>query len=344
MSWICKNCETENPDILDICEVCETHAPQIEDFQYDKILSGSPIIIRWKTKLCDKTSIFYMGKTIDVSGKSTYSIDTPNEQNISFLLSNSNTTTRTISFTMEFIERPTISFSSSKSKLRNGCNEYSILSWTIENAGKVYLICNSNKIEIPLVGKQKVSPNITTNYKIEALAMDGKTFFVEELQIGVFDECIIDFKADKYYIFPSVPVVLSWKVTNGKSVILDSEPVDAEGKKVVMPRKAVSYILSVEDEFGIKERRIDIGLLPVPQVKSILVETPDITNNISVNIQQPRYHVGVRLPVIEVDWIKAEVPKVPSLTDLGINVSLSPPLPKFSLRRVIKSVYNKIKK
>lgn len=166
----------------------------------------------------------------------------------------------------------------------------------------------------------------------------------KDVSIKVFDECIIDFKADKYYIFPSIPVVLSWKVTNGKSVMLDSEPIAAEGKQVVMPRKATSYILSVEDEFGIKERRIDIGLLPVPQVKSILVETPDITNNISVNIQQPRYHVDIRLPIIEVDWIKAEVPKVPSLTDLGINVSLSPPLPKFSLRRVIKSVYNKIKK
>ncbi|MDE5784502.1 MAG: hypothetical protein K2H97_09330 [Prevotella sp.] len=164
------------------------------------------------------------------------------------------------------------------------------------------------------------------------------------VSIKVFDECTIEFKADKYYVFPSIPVTLSWKVMNAKSVMLDSEPVDTEGKKVVEPQKAVNYILLAEDEFGIKESRIDIGLLPIPQVKSILIETPDITNNISVNIQQPRYHVGVRLPVIEIDWIKAEVPKVPSLTDLGINVSLSPPLPKFSLRRVIKGVYNKIKK
>lgn len=26
MSWICRNCETENPDTMDVCEVCDTFA------------------------------------------------------------------------------------------------------------------------------------------------------------------------------------------------------------------------------------------------------------------------------------------------------------------------------
>lgn len=31
MSWICKNCEAENPDTLDICEVCDSPAPCVSD-------------------------------------------------------------------------------------------------------------------------------------------------------------------------------------------------------------------------------------------------------------------------------------------------------------------------
>ena len=164
------------------------------------------------------------------------------------------------------------------------------------------------------------------------------------VSIRVFDECSIDFKADKYYIYPTIPVVLSWKVTNAKQIILDGELVEAEGRKVIEPKKATSSILQAEDEFGIKEKRIDIQMLPVPQVKTLLVPAPKITNNMSICIKQPRQSAEVRFPAIHIDWIKAEVPKVPSLTDLGINVELSPPLPKFSLRKTIKKVFNHITK
>ena len=176
------------------------------------------------------------------------------------------------------------------------------------------------------------------------MALDDVSFFTEELQIGVFDECTIEFKADKYYIFPSIPVFLSWKVTNAKSIELDGESVEGEGTKVVEPEKAIVYVLRAEDEFGVKEKRIDIQMLPVPQVKTLLVPAPKITNNLAVNIKQPRYSVNVRFPQIAIEWIKAEVPKVPSLADLGINVELSPPLPEFSLRQTIKRVFNHITK
>ncbi len=343
MSWICKKCETENPDSLDVCEVCETHAPKIVDFQYDKVLSGKPITIRWKTEHCDNVSIYYKGETIDVSGKETYIIDIPDERDISFILSNSEITTRTVSFTMEFIERPSISFTSDKSKLRSGRKELSTLSWKINNARKAYLIFADNNIEIPFIGKLEVSPNVTTTYLIKTLALDDESSFTEELQIGVFNECEIDFKADKYFILPKIPVVLSWNVTNSKNVWFDYDKVEDTGYKVVEPDKATVFVLKAEDEFGIKEKRIDIQMLPLPQVKSLLVPIPVITNNLTVNIKQPRYSVNVRFPKLDIDWIKAEIPKVPSLTDLGINVELSPPLIKSGLQRLLKSVYNHIK-
>lgn len=177
--------------------------------------------------------------------------------------------------------------------------------------------------------------------ELEVKLSDGK-FFRKEITIRVFDECEIDFTADKYYIFPTIPVTLLWKVKNAKKVWLDKEDVEVVGSKVIEPQKAVSVVLSAEDEFGVKEKRIDIGMLPIPQVKSLLVPTPNIVSNMSITIKQPRLNVDVKFPTIDIDWIKAEVPRVKSLIELGLFRKLSPPLPStgFSLRRAIKRVYN----
>lgn len=346
MSWICKNCETENPDALDICEVCETHAPKVVDFSYGKVLTGKPIEIRWKTEHCDQVSIYYKGETINVTDKNFYCIENPEEREISFLLSNSDTTTRTESFVLNFTEHPIICFSSNKNKLRKGHKEIAEITWDIKNANRAYLICGKDKTKVALTGKQEVSPEVTTNYMLEVLALDDETSFTEEIQIGVFVECTIDFKADKYYVFPSIPVVLSWKVDNGRNLMLDDESVESEGTKIVEPEEATSYVLTAEDEFGKKEKRIDIQMLPIPQVKTLLVPTPEIENNLSVSIQQPRYNVDVKFPKVDIDWIKAEVPRVKSLTELGLFKELIPPLTttRFSLWRAIKRVYNHLTK
>ena len=82
-------------------------------------------------------------------------------------------------------------------------------------------------------------------------------------------------------------------------------------------------------------------MLPLPQVKSLLVPTPNITSNLTVHVSQPKYSVNVKFPTIKIDWIDVEVPKVPSLADLGLNVGLS--LPKTTRINKIKRVYKRIK-
>lgn len=344
MSWICRNCETENPDSMDVCEVCETHAPRIVAFSYDKVLSGKPIVVKWKTEFCDNVSIYYKGETIDVTEEDSYSIENPEEQEICFLLSNSDTTTRTVCLTMDFIERPNIEFNSSKLKLINGKKESAVLTWNVDNSSRAVLIIDEERIDISLAGELEVFPEVTTRYKIEALSLDDETIFTEELYIGVFDECTIDFVADKYYVYPKIPVVLSWKVTNAKSIKLDAEPVESVGTKLVEPEKATVYVLRVEDEFGIKEKRISIEMLPIPQVKSIMAPMPNFVSNTVITIQQPKYNVEARFPKIDIGWITVEVPKVKSLTEAELFQELSPPLHevKFNLMSSIKQVFNHI--
>lgn len=220
-----------------------------------------------------------------------------------------------------------------------------VVNWLIPFDAYVSLLekKSGQKWDVDTKGHKSMTLTEDATFELEVKINDGKTF-KKEIAIRVFDECEINFSADKYYVFPTIPVVLSWNVTNAKKVWLDSDEVEPIGSKVIDPQKAVSVVLSAEDEFGVKEKRIDIGMLPIPQVKSILVPTPNIVSNMNVTIKQPRYNVDVKFPKIDIDWIKTEVPRIKSLTELGLNkaLELSPPTPKFNLMSSIKRVFNHV--
>ena len=181
----------------------------------------------------------------------------------------------------------------------------------------------------------------STTFELAIKTSNGQVI-KKEISINVFDECEIEFTADKYYVFPTIPVKLSWKVKNAKKIWLDDEEIPSSGTKIIEPKKPKECVLLAEDEFGVKKKWINIEMLPIPQVKSILVPTPSTMSNISLSIQQPRYNVEVKFPQLDIGWVKAEVPKVKSLKDLGLIIELSPPLPKFNLMSSIKKVFNQI--
>ena len=181
----------------------------------------------------------------------------------------------------------------------------------------------------------------STTFELAIKTSNGQVI-KKEISINVFDECEIEFTADKYYVFPTIPVKLSWKVKNAKKIWLDDEEIPSSGTKIIEPKKPKECVLLAEDEFGVKKKWINIEMLPIPQVKSILVPTPNTVSNMSLSIQQPRYNVEVKFPQLDIGWVKTEVPKVKSLKDLGLNIELSPPLPKFNLMSSIKKVFNQI--
>lgn len=192
-------------------------------------------------------------------------------------------------------------------------------------------------------GKFTTTLSESSTFELSIKTSNGQVI-KKEILIEVFDECEIEFTADKYYVFPTIPVKLSWMVKNAKKVWLDNEEVVSSGTKIIEPQKAMVCVLSAEDEFGKKEKRIDIGMLPIPQIKALLVPTPNIVNNMSVTIKQPRYNASVSFPKISIGVVTTEIPKVPSLKDTGLNVELSPPLPRFSIKQTIRNIYNHITK
>ncbi|MBR1889175.1 MAG: protein kinase family protein [Alloprevotella sp.] len=181
----------------------------------------------------------------------------------------------------------------------------------------------------------------STTFELSIKTSDGQVI-KRGIAIAVFDECEIEFTADKYYVFPTIPVKISWKVKNAKKVWLDDEEIQPSGTRIIEPKKATICVLTAEDEFGKKEKRIEIGILPIPQVKSLLVPTPNIVNNLSLSIKQPRYNANVSFPNITIGMVRTEIPKVPSLKEMGLNVELSPPLSRFSIKRSIQKIFNHI--
>lgn len=241
------------------------------------------------------------------------------------------------------IDKPSFDITCSKAKLRRGKNETCELRWNIRFAHSVILTTPDGKESVESSGMRILSPSETETLKFDALAIDNSTTFSEEVTIGVYEESIVQFGVDKEYSFPQLPIVLSWKVEHAQSIELEGYgEQSAEGFLIVEPTKTSTYKLIVNDEFGKKAYEKLVQMLPLPFIKSIMAPMPNFVSNMSVAIQQPRYNVDVKIPEINIDWIKAEVPRVPSLTELGLNVELSPPLSKFNLKSSIKKVFNQI--
>lgn len=239
-----------------------------------------------------------------------------------------------------FLLEKQVSFTSSATKVvRN--TQAVIIEWNVPFEADVFLKKGNNSDIKKYENKGAFSTTLSESITYELLVKQTKGQEIKKkISIDVFDECVIDFSADKYYIFPTIPVKLSWNVKHAKTVWLDGEKVNYSDEIIIEFKKATTCILSAEDEFGKKEEQIEIGMLPIPQVKSLLVPTPEITNNLSLSITQPKFNVNVAFPNVEIGMIKTEIPKVPSFKEMGLNVELSPPLSRFSLKQSFKNIYN----
>lgn len=233
-----------------------------------------------------------------------------------------------------------ISFTCSTSKLARGEDNNVRLEWEVGEKAEVQLADGKELKGCACHDSLLVEVDDDTTYRLIVKSKSGITV-EKELTIRVFDASEIDFKVDKYYSYPTIPVKLSWNVKYAKKVCLDSVQVQPKGTKVIEPEKDMDCILSVEDEFGIKEKKVTIQMLPLPQAKTLLVPAPNITNNLSVRMIEPKYEVNVRFPTVKIDWVKMKTPQIPSLTNLGLNVELS--LPKTTRLNAIKRIYKQIK-
>ena len=218
------------------------------------------------------------------------------------------------------VENVRIEVGLSLKKLRKRKMQASLLQWDVQNAKKVTLETTDGDSElIPLNGEKKCSPNVSTTYTRNAMALDGITEVSKSVSIGIFAESEVLFKADKTFTFKEVPVTLSWNVKNAKSVSLENETVPLVGKKVVTTDKEKCYVLEVEDEFGTKQVPLTIKTIPLPQIKTVLLPLPKLEKTVQVqhNIPAPKVELNVQMQELSVDM-------------QGVNVNLNPAAIKFA--------------
>ena len=244
------------------------------------------------------------------------------------------------------LDRMNISLTLSKSKISLG-NDSATLSWNVKK-GKTIILYENDKVlqeKISKHGSLSVSPTATTKYKLQVVGSQGK-YIESEVVLNVFEEAKVSFTSDKQYVFQKIPFTLSWEVANAKRVELEGEKVECKGKKTFVDgiEASTTFMLKVVDEFGTKTYKVEIKLLPLPQIKSLLVPTPKIENTLSITVQQPRIDAEVKFPQINMSFADADIPFVPSLSDLGLNVELSLLTPKFNLLSSVKRVFNHIVK
>lgn len=213
---------------------------------------------------------------------------------------------------LTILPRPTISIKASKKKLHADKGERVALTWDVNNAETCSLITpDGTSNECKNKDSIIVTPTETSIYTLRIIALDKKTIIDTPITIEVYPDAEVQINSDKEYVFPSIPFTLSWQVKNAKQIKLNGEYVKAVDSLTYTDgiEKNTTYTLSVTDEFGTKDYPLTIKMLPIPQVKTILVPTPHIneTINITANIPIPQI---INVPYVKNALHKALTPRV----------------------------------
>lgn len=185
----------------------------------------------------------------------------------------------------ELLTKWQTNFSASSTILRKGNGDSSTLTWNVKNAKAVKLSYDNITEIVEPEASKVVSPARDTTYTLTVISLDGRREDKLTVTIEVKPECKINFCADKEFTVSGVPVVLSWNICNAISVELEGYGmVETIGSQIVEPRRNTKYRLKVADVFGETNKEIEVKILPLPIIKSIMVPTPQIINNVSVSI------------------------------------------------------------
>ena len=277
----------------------EIEKPSIQIFEVNEksVLEGESVSIKWKVLNAEYCAINGAEKSCE------------GEENINaskelIIKATNSAGEESQSLRLTIYPRPIISFKASKQKLHAGKGEKVELTWQVEHAENISLITpTGTQTDLKPYDRLILSPADTTTYTLQVTALDKRTIIDTPLTVNVFPDAEVEFKTDKEYVFPTIPFTLSWQVKNAKQVEFNGEIVEATYSTTYADgvEKDTTYTLSVTDEFGKMDYPITIKMLPIPQIKTILVPTPHIseTINVTTNIPTPVVNMEFHQPTIK---------------------------------------------
>lgn len=238
------------------------------------------------------------------------------------------------------IDAPKIEFIIDKTKLKkannggNG-NETAKLNWSVSNALSVTIQSEGKVLSSDKSGSNfVVQPKADTIYELIAIGLDGKTEFRSKIDVVVREPAKIEFQSDKMFTLPNVPITISWNTQGAKNIKLNGNSIGIKGRTVFTLTKDERYVLTYEDDFGEASNELLVKMLPLPIVKSILVDTPNINNSVNIKYLTPKFKGMPVVPVIESTFVNLVIPEIPTLQDCGLFVKL-PESPKVKFMQKI---------
>lgn len=245
---------------------------------------------------------------------------------------------------IKVLDPPIIQFSIDKHKLKKSSKgiESTTLNWSVSNASSVELKCDGKILSTDLSKANFViHPQTDSKYELIAIGLDNHTVFKSDDCVIVREPANVSFDSDKLFTLPGVPIIISWDVQKAKNVLLNNNIVGLKGQTIFKPNEDTHYVLTYEDDFGISSTELTIKMLPLPIVKSVLVDTPNINNATGIRYFAPQFHDISSLPSIETTFVSLNVPKIPTLNESGFNVIL-PETPKTKLSEKITRFLKKV--
>ncbi len=246
---------------------------------------------------------------------------------------------------IKVIDAPIIQFAIDKKKLKNTSKgiESATLSWSVANASSVKLKCDGKILSSDSSNSNFViTPQVDSKYELIVIGLDNQTIFTSEQSVVIREPAEISFESDKLFTLPDVPITISWDVKRAKNIRLNSISVDKKGQAVFSPDKDEHYVLTYEDDFGISSADLTIKMLPLPFIRSVLVDTPNISNAVNIQYTVPQFQSSLNLPTLESAFVSLYIPYIPDFMESGLNVTL-PKIPKakFSdkISRFIKTIF-----
>lgn len=238
--------------------------------------------------------------------------------------------------------KPEITIKLDKHKVRQDSNEIVTIKWNIKRGLDSQLFINGKAENINEIGEKCISCDKTTTFEISTISNYDNKVSSKSVTINAYPVSLVDFRIDKQYSLPSVPIKLMWNVMHAKKVILEGYgDVDFCSSKVLEPTDDTEYKLKVEDEFGEVVFSQKVAMLPLPQVKTLLVPTPKLEQHLGVHIVQPRLEVQLHMPQIEMKGIELSLPKIIPM----MNVELSKVLfPQMKSPSIVSRITNLLKK
>lgn len=287
--------------------------PRINSFTFD----GNPIrykdeSVTFKWEVQDAERIFINDIEVPASSSTySYPLSDVGLQNIVLRIENGGNH-KTENLQIKVLDVPAFNIEQSKDKLRKGKNEECVIKWDIQNIQSAKLISDGTE-EIVNVGERTVSPDSSTDYKFEAIGLDGERVFSYTVRVDVFEESTVLFEVDKNITLPHVPIKLSWDVKNASEVELSGfGVVDHIGEEIIDCDRERVFTLKVTDLFGTTEYHQRVKMYPLPLIRSILVPTPQIERDLKVETHFEQKHLQVN--------IKANMAKIPDFAGIKADV------------------------